>query len=408
LKRLLHRFVACFFPSIHERPFLQRHAHSLLCLSCSFVPTDFSIYDKNLEVIDPSGVRLYGLDNYKGAFSLLHAIVNIFYCPERSILTFRMCYDKARQNIRIHWNAQVIPKAIFGGVKKPLHVDGISVYEISRLSGNVTQHRVERLIINDAMVMPEQGIVSALRVHAKGVGQIPVYFSPAEGPSAADASGADSSSSSGERNNNNHVLSFQSFSPVARQKSLLFFERKSDGSSDDSEIPPTSTSTQLESMSSSTDGAAMSDGFAADMDWEAFESKNSYRKKFGLKPLSPEEFLDLQKQVAALSLEQSQKAADAMAAADLAKQQKEQDKGGGFFKKLFGDALQDTCETNYDCQRPEVCCDFGFTKKCCSSGMRIIDGPVSRQGQLALIPVTANPNPYPPMNGPRGGNYNGY
>merc|ERR1711865_1291319 len=30
----------------------------------------------------------------------------------------------------------------------------------------------------------------------------------------------------------------------------------------------------------------------------------------------------------------------------------------GIFQKLFGDALEDTCESNYDCQRPEVCCDI--------------------------------------------------
>ena len=66
-----------------------------------------------------------------------------------------MCYDKARQNVRISWNAEVIPKTIFGGQKSTLYVDGISVYEFSKASGNITQHRIERLVINDTPIAPE-------------------------------------------------------------------------------------------------------------------------------------------------------------------------------------------------------------------------------------------------------------
>merc|ERR1712107_549325 len=89
---------------------------------------DFTIYDENLELIDPSGVQLNGVQNYRAAFGVIHATVRTFYCSDRSGLTFRMCFDKARQNIRVHWNAQMIPKALFGGYKTTLHVDGISVY----------------------------------------------------------------------------------------------------------------------------------------------------------------------------------------------------------------------------------------------------------------------------------------
>ena len=71
---------------------------------------------------------------------------------------------------------------------------------------------------------------------------------------------------------------------------------------------------------------------------------------------------------------------------------------GGFFKKLMGNVLEDTCESNYDCESPEVCCDFGFKKMCCSSGLRVLDGPPrSRYGEYAEVPVIANPGPnYPP------------
>jgi Uncharacterized conserved protein (DUF2358) len=338
---------------------------------CVCVCLDFSIYDPNLEVIDPSGVHLHGVKNYESAFRLLHALVGLFYCPDRSSLTFRMCFDKARQNIRIHWNAQVIPKAIFGGYKTTLHVDGISVYEISRNSGNITQHRIERLIINDNAIAPEKGVFAAMRgvVVNSEVDGIPVFN--VDAPNFE----RDLSSSLGSL----HILPFQNFAPNAR--SVLFSKSLDDD--------PTTSRPQLmvmESSSSSLEGS--------NIDWDALERKNIARKKFGLKPLTPEEFSDLQKQVQELDSKQQQRAA--AAAAEMAEKKNKED-NPGFFKKLLGTALENTCDSNYDCERPQVCCDFGFKKMCCSSGMRILDGPPrSRQGQLAEIPVIANPGPYPP------------
>merc|ERR1712008_652623 len=38
--------------------------------------------------------------------------------------------------------------------------------ELDRMSGNITQHRLERLVMNDDIVQEEQGIFAALRNHA--------------------------------------------------------------------------------------------------------------------------------------------------------------------------------------------------------------------------------------------------
>jgi hypothetical protein len=315
-----------------------------------------------LELIDPSGVHLAGVKNYKAAFSLLHAVVGIFYCPDRSLLKHRMCFDKARQNIRIHWNAEVIPKQIFGGQKSTLYVDGISVYEISRVSGNITQHRIERLVINDTPIVPEKGIFAALRGYAKksNVDGIPVFNTGLE---AAQE---------------NQVMSFRNFHPLST--SVLF-------STDHDK----SSASALAAASPGSSGSNSNDPATA-----ALEKKNEARKKFGLAPLTPEEFAELQEQVRQLDAKQEQRSAvAAAAAAEMAAKKKKEE--GGFFKKIFGNALEDTCDSNYDCQRPEVCCDFGFKKMCCTSGMRVLDGPQSRQGQLAEIPVIASPGPnYPP------------
>merc|ERR1712238_81932 len=74
---------------------------------------DYSIYSRDLELIDPSGVHVHGLKNYQNAIHIVHTLVGIFYCPQLSTVQFRMCFDSARQNIRISWNAEVIPKALF-------------------------------------------------------------------------------------------------------------------------------------------------------------------------------------------------------------------------------------------------------------------------------------------------------
>jgi Uncharacterized conserved protein (DUF2358) len=375
--------------------------------------TDYSIYDSHLELVDPSGVRLHGVKNYKNVFRLLHAIVGIFYCPERSGLTFRMCFDKARQNIRIHWNAQVIPKAIFGGYKTTLHVDGISIYELDRISGNITQHRLERLVINDNYVTPEQGIFAALRGHAinSEVEGVPVFNVDTVPAGTPDDS---KSKQNNGQDYSNTILQFQSQFPsmLASRGSVLFSDSDQDECIVGGTITSTTTTTTLEAVSSSSSGSEQQESSVSanqqqtmlsstfehplsPVDLETLEKKNMARKKFGLKPMTPEEFLELQEQVAELDSEQKKKAAAAAAAAEMAKRQKQQD--GGFFNKLFGEALKDTCETNFDCEYPEVCCDFGFKKMCCSSGMRILDRPPqSREGQLAEVPVPANPGPFPP------------
>lgn len=325
---------------------------------------DFSIYDPDLELIDPSGVHLAGVHNYKAAFRLLHAVVGIFYCSDRSILKHRMCFDKARQNIRIHWNAEIIPKAIFGGQRSTLHVDGISVYEISRVSGNITQHRIERLIINDTPVLPEKGIFAALRGYAvkKNVDGVPVFNT-----------GLETMTETG-------VVPFRNFHPLAA--SALLDQHEDEDSS------------TLQPLAASSPGSTE---VSYDPFMEALEKKNAARKKFGLAPLTAEEFAELQEQVRQLDAQQQQRSA--AAAAEMAAKKKKEDEGR-FLKKMLGNVLEDTCDSNYDCERPQICCDFGFKKMCCTSGMRVVDGPRSRQGQYAEIPVIANPGPNYPQDYP--------
>ena len=61
----------------------------------------WKIYHSDLVVIDPTGVSLHGLENYKMAFSFIHGVVKWFYCEKKSALTsVRVAYDWARKCIR--------------------------------------------------------------------------------------------------------------------------------------------------------------------------------------------------------------------------------------------------------------------------------------------------------------------
>lgn len=68
---------------------------------------DYSIYHPAIKVIDPSGVQLSGVENYKSAFNFLQGFVK-FWFQERSGLQYRMVYDFARSSIRVSWHVVLV------------------------------------------------------------------------------------------------------------------------------------------------------------------------------------------------------------------------------------------------------------------------------------------------------------
>ncbi|KAL9186851.1 hypothetical protein ACHAXT_010571 [Thalassiosira profunda] len=118
----------------------------------------------------------------------------------------------------------------------------------------------------------------------------------------------------------------------------------------------------------------------------AFEDKNEARRKFDLPPLRPEEFLVLQAEIHAM--EREQEAIQTVQRAVIAekreveaaeRRREETSPLQSFMESVF----QSTCASNYDCDRPEVCCDFGFKKVCCTSG----DYKRDIENELAMIKV---------------------
>lgn len=351
---------------------------------------DFSIYDRDIEVVDPSFVTLHGIRAYKSAFSLLHAVIKVFYCNERSGLTFRTCYDTARRNIRIHWNVEVVPRELFGGSRTTLFVDGISVYELNRKTGNITQHRIEHLLINDVPVQPTEGVIAALQENAITCPNFITTEDPSQqghvhrtGDPRVAVDGSGPIAFSFQRS-----FGFPSFS--SSPSSLFSYEASSDASGN--------------GQAESEEGISPDVAAYPNLDWTALEAKNKSRKKFGLKALSPEEFMVLESQVKEMESQQQILRAEAQAAkaaAEMAEAAKK-DKRPGFLDSVFGDALKDTCQSNFDCQRPEVCCDFKVKKACCSSGSTIWSGVMGNQPQMqrVRVPASNGPTEYPPGQGP--------
>lgn len=123
---------------------------------------DFSIFHDEIYVVDPSGVQLTGLKNYKNSFSFLQTLVRFCYNTSESGVQSRMVYDFARQSIRISWNAVLVPKVV-GNRRNALYVDGISMYKLDSESGKIIEHKVEQMLINNTPITPPYGIFSTLK-----------------------------------------------------------------------------------------------------------------------------------------------------------------------------------------------------------------------------------------------------
>lgn len=236
------------------------------------------------------------------------------------------------------------------------------MYEFDRDNGNITQHRIEHLLINNEKVQPEEGVIAALQAEQNTM-TVPSFA----------------------KNNCQMVVEYSTNNNGGGRPTSLFAmeasgpdQQQAVPSSSSSSSSPTSEKKNMNHQSGGGGGGGGGDGF----DWDALDRKNKSRKKFGLKPLSREEFDELEAQVQQLAQQQQQKqqqSAATQAAAEM------NEKKPNFFEKLIGDVLQDTCESNFDCERPEICCDFGFKKMCCASGTPV--GASQGVPQYAFVPV---------------------
>jgi hypothetical protein len=130
---------------------------------------DFSIYDDTITVIDPSGVQLTGLEKYKSSIQFLQTFIKFWFHENYTTIQYRMVYDFCRSSIRISWHVSLLSKFQFvtsplgGGIRRPLHIDGISYYQMNVDTGKIMEHKIETLIVNNTPITPPYGMLSILQ-----------------------------------------------------------------------------------------------------------------------------------------------------------------------------------------------------------------------------------------------------
>ncbi|CAM9642931.1 unnamed protein product [Chrysoparadoxa australica] len=124
---------------------------------------DFSIYDEDIILQDPSGVQVKGIRNYKRVMATLRFLRQAVMT--RKVETrFRVNYDGLGSRIRVSWNFVFIRS----DMQAPIYLDGISRYDLNR-RGLVQSHTLEQLIVNKTPLAPP--FVSFLNVNMDNIMQ---------------------------------------------------------------------------------------------------------------------------------------------------------------------------------------------------------------------------------------------
>ncbi|CAM9428806.1 unnamed protein product [Choristocarpus tenellus] len=109
-------------------------------------PLDFDIYTPDITVHDPSGVALSGINNYKRLFATLRFFRKMMLTNVST--SFKLSYDWSRQQVRVKWHFLFETTT-----QMPRHVDGISVYHINN-QGMVRRHDLETISVNGTPAEP--------------------------------------------------------------------------------------------------------------------------------------------------------------------------------------------------------------------------------------------------------------
>lgn len=327
------------------------------------IEPDFTIFSKNIRLSgDSSERKVEGLKAYKRVFEVLRFMRNTTMVHDE-IGTRVVVHDGT---IRVRWNAKLTMQTAFGALPglgtrdesgRPLvFVDGVSVYEVNA-TGFIFSHRLEDIEVTP----PElQGAVD-LALFAW-----PGGFSP----------------------------------PVAAVPSLSVQQTVT--------ILPT-----VDTLAFSVGGGSGLNPPARGPDADADAATDVLLTVKKRVPLIARASIPLRRRpaevrapapVASAGETPMERAARERAEdAEVVQRRRELSTpaakgGGGFFSNLFSADLSgpQSCETNYDCEAPLVCCDLVVASVCCSSGM-FVGPPPQMQRQLIPIPIPVDDD------SPRGG-----
>ena len=118
-----------------------------------------------LETRDPAGVALRGLGSYQRFHAFLRQLRGLLVAPglDGAAISSRLTYDWAHRRIRVQWYSRWRAKsgAVLG--ERPLHVDGVSFFDLND-DGKVYRHTIERVLINGVDAAPPFfGLIDARR-----------------------------------------------------------------------------------------------------------------------------------------------------------------------------------------------------------------------------------------------------
>lgn len=140
--------------------------------------TDYSIYSKDIVLTSTNTPLTTSLSSYQKAISVSRSMLNLLYDSEKSIIQNRMVYDSTRCQIRISFNAQLVPKNVLA---RRVYLDGISVYSIDMApvmkdgvrredGGKIVEHKIEKMLVNGvSMKPPYLGLFGLESVQGGGV-----------------------------------------------------------------------------------------------------------------------------------------------------------------------------------------------------------------------------------------------
>jgi len=123
-----------------------RHDYPLFFIS----QPDFSIFVPEVELHDPSGMRIRGLKQYSRIFDMIRFLRRT--TMQDAQLTYRLVVTG--DTVRVRWSAKLWMRDpafgmshTFNGDPAVIHIDGISAYDINT-KGLVRSHRLENIVLS--------------------------------------------------------------------------------------------------------------------------------------------------------------------------------------------------------------------------------------------------------------------
>lgn len=248
---------------------------------------DMSIYTDDIELHDPSGMRLHGRKQYRSVFQMLRFLRRT--TMQDAELTYRLVVTE--RTVRVRWSAKMWMRDPATGVNHLnggpalVHLDGVSIYDLND-EGLVKAHRLDNIVLSG-------------REHQQIV---------------------------------NLQFAWPSPGIAMPEMAVPFFRALSEA------LPADSVA-----------------GRAA-----KFEAERAFALSGFDSTPQPEK-------------------------------REEGKKGTGFLNSI------EQCESSYDCESPQVCCDLFLAKICCGGGLMM---PVPQPVPQA-IPIPVEPDQYPFPNPPR-------